>query len=54
VAEIKAWLVDERYLQSKIEYAINRPTPDRKSIVFDIQTGPRFGDVSLEFEAPPG
>ena len=54
VAEIKAWLVDERYLQSKIEYTIAHPTPDRKSIVFDIQAGPKFGDVSLEFEGASG
>ncbi len=43
------WLVDRKYLQPKIEYRVDS-SPESKRVLFDIQPGPRFDDVKLDFE----
>jgi outer membrane protein assembly complex protein YaeT len=54
VAEIRSWLVKDDYLQAKVDYAITRVSDDRKRVVFEIQAGPKFGDVELVFRGASG
>jgi outer membrane protein assembly complex protein YaeT len=51
---LRSWLVDEDYLQSKVEYSVVTPSEDRKRVVFDIQPGPKFTNVELAFEGARG
>jgi outer membrane protein assembly complex protein YaeT len=51
---LRGWLISEQHLQPKIEYKIATPQPDQKSVVFDIQPGPRFGKVDLVFDGASG
>ena len=54
VQAIRAWLVKEDHLQPKIDYKISKPAPDRESVVFDIQPGPKFNNVELVFDGAQG
>ncbi len=51
---IRAWLVKEGNLRPKVDYKINKPADDRETVVFDIQPGPKFSDVKIEFEGAHG
>src|SRR5205085_11331051 len=50
VQAIRASLVKHGNLQPKIDYKINKPQPERESVVFDVQPGATFQDVKIEFE----
>jgi outer membrane protein assembly complex protein YaeT len=50
IEAIRAKLVEEGYLESKIAYRITRPAEDVKRVLFDIQTGVQYRDVELVFE----
>ena len=54
VQTIRAWLVHQSHLQPKIDYKISKPAPDRESVVFDIQPGPKFTNVELVFDGAQG
>ena len=50
---LREWLVKENYLQSNIEYSVSEAN-DRKRVTFDINSGPRFHDVKVEFDGAKG
>ncbi len=54
VQEIRSWLVKAGKLQPVIAYKILKPTPDRVSVVFDIQPGPQFSNVEIAFDGAVG
>ena len=46
---IREALVENGYLQSKVDHVISTPSEDHKRVVFEISLGARFHDVKLEF-----
>ena len=54
VQEIRSWLVKAGKLQPVIAYKILKPSPDRVSVVFDIQPGPQFSNVEIAFDGAKG
>jgi outer membrane protein assembly complex protein YaeT len=53
-SRLQAWLVEDGFLQPRIEHEVNQPSPEVKRVVFDIQPGTRFRDVELVFEGARG
>lgn len=51
---IRTWLVERGHLQPRIERAIAMRAPADKLVRFDIQPGPKFRNVALEFEGARG
>jgi outer membrane protein assembly complex protein YaeT len=49
VQAIREGLVEQGHLQAEVGHILSSPEPDRKRIVFEINLGPRFHDVELEF-----
>ena len=54
VQDIRTWLVKAGHLQPVIAYKISKPSPDRLSVVFDIQHGPQFSNVEIAFDGAKG
>ncbi len=54
VQDIRTWLVKAGHLQPVIAYKISKPSPDRLSVVFDIQPGPQFSNVEIAFDGAKG
>jgi outer membrane protein assembly complex protein YaeT len=50
---LRDWLVKEDYLQSKVEYLVSH-SGERKRVTFDINPGPKFENVALEFDGASG
>jgi outer membrane protein assembly complex protein YaeT len=50
VESLRAWLMDDNYLQPQIAYAIEEIGPDSRRVVFEIDPGTRFRRVDLAFE----
>ena len=46
---IRAALIKQGRLESKIEHIVSTPAPDVKRVVFDIQPGPQFRNVKVMF-----
>ncbi len=46
---IREELVDEGYLQAKVDHVVSTPSENHKRVVFEISLGTRFHDVQLEF-----
>ena len=54
VSAIRDWLVDERYLDSRVEHTITDAGPDARRVVFRITPGRRFERVELAFPGARG
>jgi outer membrane protein assembly complex protein YaeT len=50
IEAIREALVKQNYLQAKVDRIISTPEENLKRVVFEIQLGPRFHDVELEFD----
>jgi outer membrane protein assembly complex protein YaeT len=46
---IREALVDRGYLQAEVSHTISTPSDNTKRVVFEIQLGPRFHGVEIEF-----
>ncbi|MBL8290660.1 MAG: translocation/assembly module TamB domain-containing protein [Bryobacterales bacterium] len=51
---IRDWLARENYLRPVIDHSISATAAESKRVLFDINPGPRFQDVTLEFEGAAG
>ncbi|MBL8216367.1 MAG: translocation/assembly module TamB domain-containing protein, partial [Bryobacterales bacterium] len=51
---IKRWLVEDKHLQSSIQYEISQPMENTKRVLFDITPGPKFSNVEIVFEGAQG
>ena len=54
VQAITDHLVNDNYLQSKVEYKISTAEPGHKRVLFDIQPGVKFHGVKVEFKGAEG
>lgn len=54
VEKLKEELARQGYLKSQIDYSIQLPEPNRKRVVFDIQTGEKYSEPKLVFAGAKG
>jgi outer membrane protein assembly factor BamA len=47
---LRAWLMDDRYLDPEIAYRVEDPAPGERLVVFDVEPGVQFRRVTLAFE----
>ena len=51
---LREWLMDDNYLQAKVEYEIQNVSDQERRITFQIQPGTRSDKVVLAFEGASG
>ena len=51
---LREWLMDDNYLQAKVEYEIQNVSDQERRITFRIQPGTRSDKVVLAFEGASG
>ncbi len=54
VEVLKRWLVEDKRLQSSVQYEITEPGESTKRVLFDITPGPEFSKVEVVFEGASG